>query len=228
MQYENYIKDFPARCSTLLDKFEDQARLLELDVTFLFSIASVGLTIPIERLKKPYINEKEPDKNSTPHPANDRDNYPNARDAMQNLRHKNFKRSELWDTTMQPWYYGRLSSTLGPPDAWPELSELSKTSEVHSETTDCILNHIRNSLAHGNIYTSGNPIKKIIFLSELSTEKGKFNFLVIPLLGFSKFLRNWFAFINKLDISQSPVQGVIYDDGQRDMRIDLSHHGKAQ
>lgn len=66
--------------------------------------------------------------------------------------------------------------------------------------------HIRNALAHGNIFTRGNPeIEQIILLSERAVGTNKFNFLAVAPADFRLFLKNWLEFLRDLDLPEDVV-----------------------
>ena len=72
--YKNLTKVFPKRCYDLL-KLYPFARLADRDVTLMLTIASAGLTIPIERLEQ----------KNYPYPFKDSVKYQQAHSELNNL-----------------------------------------------------------------------------------------------------------------------------------------------
>lgn len=93
------------------------------------------------------------------------------------------------------------------PDSWIELSTpkpLGPDRKVKK-----VLLHIRNALAHGNIFTRGTPeIEQIILLSERAVGTNKFNFVAVAPADFRRFLKNWLEFLGELDLPQDVVSEV--------------------
>ena len=68
-----------------------------------------------------------------------------------------------------------------------------------------MLLHIRNALAHGNIFTRGNPeIEQIILLSEAGWHE-QVRFLVVAPADFRRFLKNWLGFLRELELPEDVV-----------------------
>lgn len=196
-EYRNFVQDFPKRCSKLLDRYEKTSRFAGLEVTMMIAIAAAGFTIPYERLR-------------SNHPFEDKKRYEKSAEMLEQLKKERFLSSRLTIGTDRTWCFGRLASHQGNPDSWPEmhfptpLKEKQKTSDV--------LYHLRNALAHGNIYTLKNPIQTIIFLSKKDKNSNIFNYLNVSPEDFCRFLHNWFNFIAQLDLPEGMVTGTIIDN----------------
>ena len=72
-----------------------------------------------------------------------------------------------------------------------------------------VLAHLRNALAHGNIFTHGDPIDLLIFLSRPSEESPTYAMLAVTPLDFRTFLRNWFSFVKSLQIPEALFDGLL-------------------
>ena len=206
--YNNFIQDFPKRCCEILDKYEADALSGGREVTLTLAMAASGFVVPYERLR-PRPQEGEP-----PYP--DRGIYEQAASQLDSLLKEKFLGSCLWKEEVSSWSFGNLKSVADEgPDAWPELQErkpLGPNKEVGSTLT-----HLRNALAHGNIFTlpkdgpdKDNPdIELIIFLSKPSMKSRKFNFLCVSPQDFQKFLKKWFVFISELEIPTAVFSSAV-------------------
>ena len=189
--YNNFIQDFPTRCYEILDQYKGPALLSGREMTLTLSMAASGFVVPFERLCP---------QEGTPY--YDRCDYTKAASQFDRLCIKNFLSSELWKEDVGSWSFDELSSVAGDPDSWPELQE-PRTPLNSCKTVRDILEHLRNALAHGNIFTFPKgvcSIKFIIFLSRQSRASSDFNFLCVSPQDFQKFLKNWFMFLKKLEL----------------------------
>lgn len=191
-EYNNFIKDYPDRCHELL-RLGFLARMIGRDVTLMLAIASTGINIPYERLKEP--RNGRPD-----HPSNDRAKYTKAKDSFDKLLKEKFCGSVLWEINPGSWNFGALASIAGDPDVWPELRINNPLPP--NMTVEKVLNHLRNAMAHGCIFTqTGSPIKEIIFLSSKTYGSTDYNYILVSPADFKKFLYNWFEFTKGLDLT---------------------------
>ena len=205
--YKNFIKDFPTRCCEILDQYEADALSGGREVTLTLAMAASGFVVPYERLR-PRPQEGEP-----PYP--DRSIYEQAVSQFDDLLKEKFLGSCLWKEEVSSWSFGKLKSVDGGPGCWPELQErkpLGPYKKVSSTLT-----HLRNALAHGNIFTfpkedpdKDDPdIELIIFLSKPSMKSPKFNFLCVSPQDFQKSLRNWFVFISALNLPEEVFSSTV-------------------
>lgn len=197
--YENFIQDFPNRCNDLLQECEKKARFIGREVTLMICIASAGFTIPFERIRQK-------------HPSENNCRYSEAAKRINELLKKNFLESRLAKGSKGSWHRGPLASHSGSPDNWPEIGSPDKIK--NNEKVKEILFHLRNALAHGNIYTIGRRIETIIFLSETDYKSGKFNYITVTPDDFCNFLRNWFEFLNDFTLSAEVSTGIMHNDLQ--------------
>jgi hypothetical protein len=121
---------------------------------------------------------------------------------------RKFLSSPLWGRAVGSWIFTKeVSDEQQELDFWPELGELNPLS---SDKQVCsILKHVRNALAHGNIYTRGNPIDLLVFLSRPSEESPAYSMLAAKPDDFYTFLRNWFEFISSLHIPAVIYEGAM-------------------
>lgn len=183
------------------------------EVTLMLAIASAGLTFPLERTKMPSHK-------NTPHPSNDRQTYQVAATQIETLKEGSFLGSALWTENPGSWCSGKLRNAKGAPDDWPEMA---KPKIVRTEkTTGAILDHLRNALAHGNIYAEGDPIKRIIFLSEAARNTGVFKYLLVSPSDFLKFMQNWFVFISTLELPDGLAVGTDEDVDHEQVKLSVT------
>lgn len=199
--YKVFIKDFPSRCEKLLNRIEKGHKLDDLEVTGLIMVASAAINIPYERLQP--VKD-----NSIPHPSSDVDKYSEAAQQFKQLLDSNFMGSDLYPNNTLDWKIATLKSVEGTPDDWKEKFEkIDKDKSV-----SYILEIIRNSLAHGNIYTKAhnNEIEEILLVSvQRQREQGKLinkvqNYRCISLTpkAFSLFMDKWFKYFSELPLPE--------------------------
>lgn len=196
--YSNFISDFPTRSGDLLNRFESRAKANNLEVTLMLTTAALSLIIPTERLRP--FDTKE-------HPSSDHKRYPEARVKMQTLFKQSFLGSDLWqEKDPSSWAFGKLADVNKVPDFCPEF--LNPKSLSQGKEIGTIIKHMRNALAHGNLFTQGFiSIEKIIFLSQVNKNwdfdkhaDPKFSYLLVKPSDFRKFIRNWLVFVDQLNM----------------------------
>ncbi len=201
--YSNFIEDFPSRCLDILETYEKQSRTRNREVTLMLALATAGFLIPFERLRPPSENLN--------HPSGDRERFQEAKDGFEKILDAPFLGSELWKQDVGSWIFAKeVKDVQKDPDFWVELENpkpLSAEKKVKS-----ISKHLRNALAHGNIYTRGEPIQILIFLSRCMDGAGnptdKYAMLAASPQDFRKLLINWVNFLSSLPIPTAIMQGA--------------------
>ncbi|MBI2438165.1 MAG: hypothetical protein HYV36_05060 [Lentisphaerae bacterium] len=189
--YKNFIKDFPSRILKLYETQLDSANYACLEVTFLVSLTATAIAVPFDRLR-------DPSKGPYPHLSGDRHKYSEAASRFDELCNMSFNKSALWDSAFDTWQWGIIYNISGDPDSWPELRSASRIgADVNTEK---IIKHLRDALAHGNIYTRGDKLIKEIVLLTGTSKKG-FRFLVVSPQSLGVFLRKWVSWLMSLPIS---------------------------
>lgn len=173
--YKNFITDLPERCMNLLEHCNIAAKKNNKEVTLLLSVALLSLTIPFERLKNI-------------HPSGDSKKFNKIKENVDHELEKSVKESDLFN---EKWLYKKSKTIGGDPDSW-ELNS-SKPIVDTSKKTKSIINILRNALAHGSIWTTKNPIEKLLFVSYISAEKPEkgFDILLCSPDEFSNFMKKW-------------------------------------
>jgi hypothetical protein len=192
--YSDFIVDFPTRCLELLQYFEPQAKARDREVTLLLMAASSAFIIPYERLNKL-------------HPTRDFIEFKTISESINNILGTPFKNSNFSPIRPNNWKFGTFHEFGNGPDSW------QITEPAEEKPLSYILGIIRNSLAHGNLYTSGNPISFLIFFCEnrkYIEDKPIFDgykCLKVPVHGFREFLLWWFESLLNLKV---PYNEVLY------------------
>jgi hypothetical protein len=141
------------------------------------------------------------------HPSGDREKFAKAAKGFDILLSERFLDSQLWDREPSSWCYGPLKTTKGDPDSWPELR--NPTPINPSEKVEAILGHIRNALAHGNIFTrGGSQIECLVLLSKPHLHRPDFNYLLVSPEDFKEFLMKWLQFLSTLPIPTDIVTEI--------------------
>lgn len=194
--YKNFVQDFPTRCKDVLKLAESRAIHQGREVTLLLVVASAAIIVPYERLRKD---------GQFPHPSSDRDKFTQASAKLDALLNCKFLGSALWNQEdARSWKYGELKSVTGAPDTWPELDSIKPVN--NDKCVGDMLRIVRNALAHGNVYTQGNPIKCLSFVSGRPNKKNnEWKYLQVSPDDFKSFLNQWFHFLEALDIPQVVV-----------------------
>jgi hypothetical protein len=200
--YKNFIWDFSDRCNDILNDIEKRQFFRDREVTSMIAIASAGLLVPYERLKG---------KN---HPSRDREKFEAAALKIDELTKNDFITS-LLDGNPGTWRYNELENELGDVDSWVQHSApIACMDEIvpdrkklkERKKSKYILGCIRNSLAHGNIFTLGeNKIEEIVLISKIYYERSELSVLIVSPSDFRRFLNKWFSFIKRIEIPISPV-----------------------
>jgi hypothetical protein len=199
--YKNFVSDFPARCGALLGDFERPARLRKREVTLMLCVAMPSIVVPLERLAGPRWG---PEGANPGHPSRDWERFEQAKSSLETLFESAFRGSPIWpDAASRSWRFGELSDVSNGPDSWTELHTPKPLGSDRKAKT--VLLHIRNALAHGNIFTRGNPeIEQIILLSR-PRGADRFRFLAVAPADFRAFLKYWLEFLGELELPEDVI-----------------------
>ncbi len=170
--FENFM-DIGTRSFELLTELEDDAAAIEVEVTFLISIAMSSFVMTMERLKETHPSS---DYKSLPHIKKKTDT------AFQQLVNESFLFCDKWK-------YMEIQTIEGEPDVW-----FSKKGDcISSMKTKKMVNILRNALAHGSIWTEGTKIDTLIFVSRKNHKKpkGPFEVLYCTPENFKSFIKRW-------------------------------------
>ena len=190
--YKNYVQDFPARCKEVLEEFTVDASEIGREVTLLLAIATPCLILPYERLHK------------DGHPSKDRDKFVKAKTTLDAELENKCGESCLWrNKSDDAWRFKQLDELLGDPDRWGLHNE---TEPITAQKSESILSILRNALAHGNIWTTSDPIETLVFVSRVhyNKPKGPFNTLQCSPKLLVQFIKNWVDFLKDLEIPADP------------------------
>lgn len=198
--YHCFVDDFPRRCCGLLNAFFKQATIRDREVTLLLMACSSGIVIPLERLGEG---------KSIKQPELDRNRFARAAEHLDGQLSDQIGHSASFGEALMSWRGGQLNSAVGTPDTWPELDNLRALKP--STTVEEIVRILRNSLAHGNIFTRANAKKEIgevIFVPGGTNRRtGKeipCSLLVVMPEQLRAFLVIWFSSLASL-LSSEPI-----------------------
>ena len=186
--YKNFVQDFPNRCRDVLTTSRSHAQETDREVTLLLAVATPCLILPYERLHK------------DAHPSRDQERFIEAKRTLDAELEKECSNSRLWMSFHEDdWRFKKLDEIKGYPAGWG----LEKnTRPIASKKGRTILKVIRNALAHGNIWTNGDPTHTVVFVSLANIEKpeGPFNTLQCSPQVLDRFIINWVDFLRYLEI----------------------------
>ena len=192
--YRDFTSDFPSRCLDILDRQMGWAKFQGRDVTLLLMVASTAFLVPYERLR--------PDSNRSPHPSGDNERFAALAKCLKDLMAERFCGSSLCPDRENSWKVAKdVSRVDGDLDGWFPRQSLKPVSKHKAVSSMLVL--IRNALAHGNVFTTGNPIETLIFVQRRGSAEGltsKFEVLSVSPEDFGHFIREWVAFLRESQI----------------------------
>lgn len=205
VMYNNYVSDFPNRCSELLEEFHFETRRMGLEVTHLLSVAAIGLIMPYERLRR--IKEES----QTPHPSRDDLSYEEAVSEYNDLLDEFFLSSPLWPDGASTWRKGKIRVFDEKVPDFARAFEEAEPMRPDVKVKTVIGAIMRNALAHGNIATrrAGLDIHDLMFLS-VDKERSAFRtfrFVAVEPEDLRKFMMNYFKFLRHLDLGPERLVG---------------------
>jgi len=193
--YSNFVTDFPKRCDDVLEKFCRPAQARNREVTLMLATATAGFVVPFERLRP-----------GRDHPARDRQSYEAAAEKLDAVLGSAFIDSALWGETVGSWVFAKeVQDEQRELDFWPEL--LSPKPLSRKKQAGSVLAHLRNALAHGNIFTRGNPIDLLVFLTKPHETAKNYSMLAVAPVDFYRFVRNWFALLASIRMPGGVFEG---------------------
>ena len=189
--FTNYVQDFPNRCNEVLEAFSYRAQEIKREVTLLLAVATPCLILPYERLHKKF------------HPSRDQEKFAVAKSTLDDKVLKKCGESCLWSTP-DAWRFKKLNLTELRGDPWQWGLNVD-TESIVDKKAKFVLSILRNALAHGSIWTMGDPIDTLVFVSLVEWEdnpecKGPFNTIQCSPKELGQFLKNWVNFLNELKI----------------------------
>ncbi len=202
--YQDYVSDFPQRCSRLLGELGSTTQDMGLEVTHLLSITTVGLTVPYDRLRKG---------SRTPHPSDDRRRYKRAASEYNRLLEEPFLSSQLWGAEPSTWRKGKVRDVRAQePDFVPAFAS-AKPIQPNVKAGTVVGAIMRNALAHGNIVTrtKDREINDVMFLSE--KKYPVFRFVAVEPEDLREFMANYFEFLDRLDLGSGRMVGGALEAG---------------
>ncbi len=195
--YECWVTDFPKRCKELLANLSPCAKAHDREVTLLLAVASVCIAVPLDRMT-------EESDGRPAHPSGDRGADPNRAKKFDDLLKSKVRDLQLWND-LGDRFIGccKLKNHEGDPDSWPELDNPECLGPDKQLKT--VLKHVRNALAHGNLYTQDNPISRIVLLSRPDHNIEKYNYLVLQPDQLAAILKYWIDELVKLEPSAQDI-----------------------
>ena len=187
-EYTNLLTDFPGRVLEVLN-FCELKLGKDKEVTYHLMALSSGFVIPHERLN--------PD-----HPLGDAFRYENLDIKVKKFLNKEISKGVFKETcNFSLWRYTKITrdQLIDHVESW----NLEKSDSPTKIATRKILSCIRNSLAHGNVFVTGDPIENVVFASKSDREGTEFWVLMIPvteLRSFTKTLLEFFRDNHQLSV----------------------------
>jgi hypothetical protein len=166
------------------------------DVTLLLMVASAAFLVPYERLR--------PDNHRSPHPSGDNERFASLAKRLEDLMADKFCGSSLCPNRENSWKVAKdVPRVDGDLDGWFPPQSLKPVSKDKAVSSMLVL--IRNALAHGNVFTTGNPIETLIFVQRRGgddSSTSKFEVLSVSPEDFGHFIREWVAFLRTSQIPE--------------------------
>jgi hypothetical protein len=188
--YYDFIRDFPARCGEVLDLCYQQAERANREVTLLIMTAAAAF-VPFERLRS----------GPRHHPSGDRQRFPKEAQSLDHALGRPFLNSPFHDEGFASWSMG----TMPHPKLPFEFKPITRQTPANQ-----VFAIIRNSLAHGNLWTISDAcshIEEIVFWAE--NRDGEkltgYKYVRTSPRDFHDFLVKWFAFLKREQLPRGVV-----------------------
>jgi hypothetical protein len=164
--YVDFERDFPSRCFKVLDEFRFDAKSSGREVTLLLAMSASMICLVADRIGLGADREKEI--RSTPFKKSDvRDRWRRFEDALASPSSSTQPLEVLTNTQFST---GVLMSRTRDPHEWPWRSLPADL------TNRQLYSMLRNSFAHGNVWTESGKsreIESLVFASKLDAEDGE-------------------------------------------------------
>jgi hypothetical protein len=150
-----------------------------------------------------------------PHPSGNREALPHASNSLDKLTEEAFIASSLGPKNPGSWCFGTVDNL----DCLEDVVENQRTgNKIGNKMAWTVVKHIRNALAHGNIFTvaqtteSGRvEIGKLVFLS-LPIRSSTWDYLSVTPTDFREFFQKWLGFIRDIQIPECVVEDGDFED----------------
>ena len=164
--YVDFERDFPSRCYKVLDEFRFDAESSGHEVTLLLAMSASMICLVADRIGLGADREKEI--RSTPFKKSDvKDRWRRFEDALASPSSGTQAPAVLTTTQFST---GVLMSRMGDPHEWPWRSLPADL------TNRRLYSMLRNSFAHGNVWTESGKSREIaslVFASKLDAKDGE-------------------------------------------------------
>jgi hypothetical protein len=175
----------------VLDLCYEQAETANREVTLLIMTAAAAF-VPFERLRS----------GPEHHPSRDRERFPKEAQRLDDALGRPFLNSPFREDGSESWLMGTMPHPK-PPVEFKSITNQTLANEVFAI--------IRNSLAHGNLWTisdTGSQIEAIVFWARKSDRERRligYKYVRTSPKDFHKFLVRWFAFLKGEQIPRGVV-----------------------
>ncbi len=189
--YEDFVRDFPARCIDVLETFYDKAIVEDREVTLLLMATAGGFVMPYERLSEGQSIEQ---------PELDRATHKEKMKRLKDELNRSIKNSTVLGDIISKWRYG-------VPGEKHNIENVLRTAEsakpIHKEKfISTAIKIIRHSIAHGNVLAIRSPrgqIQDLIFVSrDGNKDVMAVNLIVLTPGELREFLLHWFKLLEHI------------------------------
>ncbi len=196
--YEDFVRDYPARCIDVLEKFYEQAIVEDREVTLLLMATAGGFVMPYERLREGQPNSTEGQ--SIEQPELDRVTHKEKMKRLKDELNRSIKNSTILGDTISKWRYG-VPGEKHDIDNVLSIAESAKP--IHKEKfVSTAIKIIRHSIAHGNVLVIRSPrgqIQDLVFVSRDGNKDVISVHLIVLTPGeLREFLLHWFKLLERI------------------------------
>jgi len=189
--YEDFVRDYPARCIDVLEHFYEQAIVKDREVTLLLMATAGGFVMPYERLKDGQKFEQ---------PELDRTTHKEQMKRLEDELNRSIKNSTVFGEIIGKWRYG-VPGEKHDIDNVLRIAESAKP--IHREKlVSTAIKIVRHSIAHGNVLAIRSPrdqIQDLVFVSRDSNRDITSAHLIVLTPGdLREFLLHWFKLLERI------------------------------